>query len=208
MAFSSIPTHVNGANHLASPLPLSVLTVGTGGLVLWLPAEGTPLGKTQKKKLWLSWIKSRSESRFFVESDCLNFCSSFISVRKDFSIFGLVSKQCRLIAYDIGNALVHHVNRSANQVAHVLARATDSSSVLRVWESTPPSCISHWFWYMIFPLFFKKKKKVSIHVISNLIFKFRWIPLDFCFVLFFFFFVFFCFCFFFFFILVLSMSLY
>ncbi|XP_031111871.1 uncharacterized protein LOC116015844 [Ipomoea triloba] len=89
----------------------------------------------------LSWIKSRpkrrffKERRFYMESDCLNFCSSFNSVRQDFSIVGLVTKQCRSIACDIGNVLVRHVNRSANQVAHMLARATGSSFVLRVWES-------------------------------------------------------------------------
>lgn len=79
----------------------------------------------------LSWIKSQSVDRCFLESDCLNFVSSFISVRHDYSYIGLIIKQCRCIASDIGNILVRHVRRSANHVAHVLTRATSSSSVLR-----------------------------------------------------------------------------
>ncbi|XP_031101846.1 uncharacterized protein LOC116005747 [Ipomoea triloba] len=53
--------------------------------------------------------------------------------------------RCRSLANDIGNVLVRHVKRSVNHVAHVLARATVSQSVLGVWEFSPPDCISNFF---------------------------------------------------------------
>ncbi|XP_031094434.1 uncharacterized protein LOC115998904 [Ipomoea triloba] len=93
----------------------------------------------------LTWIKSRYLNNVIVESDCLNFCSSFNSVSQDFSYVGLIVKQCRLIANDIGNIVVRHVKRSANHIAHVLARATGSSSVLGFWDVIPPDCISIYF---------------------------------------------------------------
>ncbi|XP_019197734.1 PREDICTED: uncharacterized protein LOC109191563 [Ipomoea nil] len=53
-----------------------------------------------------------------------------------------IVKQCLSIASDIGNVVVRHVKRLANRVAHVIARATDSSSDLGVWSIVPPDCIS------------------------------------------------------------------
>nr|GMD61733.1 uncharacterized protein LOC109192125 [Ipomoea batatas] len=78
----------------------------------------------------LSWMRAHGYTDFILESDSLNFCSSYNSNLLDLSYVGLLVKQCRCIASDIGNVSVHHVRRSANQVAHVLARATGSSSVL------------------------------------------------------------------------------
>ncbi|XP_031121223.1 uncharacterized protein LOC116024469 [Ipomoea triloba] len=93
----------------------------------------------------LTWLKDRGTENVILETDCLNFCNNFNSARRDFSYVGLIIKQCRVIARDIGITLVRHVNRSANQVAHELARATGSFSVLGVWDSTPPTCISVFF---------------------------------------------------------------
>ncbi|XP_019150521.1 PREDICTED: uncharacterized protein LOC109147315 [Ipomoea nil] len=54
---------------------------------------------------------------------------------------GLVVKQCVSIARGIGDVKVLHVKRTANQVAHVLARVTDSSFVSKSWDIIPPDCI-------------------------------------------------------------------
>ncbi|XP_031127667.1 uncharacterized protein LOC116029767 [Ipomoea triloba] len=90
----------------------------------------------------LTWIKDRGMTHVILETDCLNFCNSFNSILLDLSYVGLIIKQCKLIARDIGDIVVHHVRRSANQVAHVLARAAGSFPVLSVWDSYPPDCIS------------------------------------------------------------------
>lgn len=91
----------------------------------------------------LSWMKRNGYTNFILETDNLNFCLNFNSCNLDLSYVGLLIKQCRSIANDIGNVSIHHVRRSANHVAHVLARATGSMSVLGSWMSVPPACIAH-----------------------------------------------------------------
>ncbi|XP_019199894.1 PREDICTED: uncharacterized protein LOC109193508 [Ipomoea nil] len=90
----------------------------------------------------LDWIRSFNFNNVIVEIDCLMFSSTFNSRHSDFSYVGSIVKQCIQIASDIGNVQVRHVKRSVNHVAHVLARATGSSSVLGSWSSHPPSCIA------------------------------------------------------------------
>ncbi|XP_031099742.1 uncharacterized protein LOC116003943 [Ipomoea triloba] len=91
----------------------------------------------------LSWLMSNGYTDFILEPDSLNFCSSFNSCLLDLSYVGLLVEQCHCIANDIGNVFVHHVRRSVNRVAHVLAWAIGSSSVLGSWVSVPPTCIAH-----------------------------------------------------------------
>ncbi|XP_019182016.1 PREDICTED: uncharacterized protein LOC109177169 [Ipomoea nil] len=90
----------------------------------------------------LTWLKEQRLNNIILESDCLNFCNAFNSQSVDFSYVGLIVKQCRVIASDIGNVCIAHVRRSANRVAHELARATGSLAGSEVWFKIPPSCIS------------------------------------------------------------------
>ncbi|XP_019190315.1 PREDICTED: uncharacterized protein LOC109184732 [Ipomoea nil] len=90
----------------------------------------------------LTWIKEQGLNNIILESDCLLFCNAFHSRSVDFSYVGLYIKQCRSIAMDIGIVHVSHVRRSANRVAHELARATGSMAGSVVWTQVPPSCIS------------------------------------------------------------------
>ncbi|XP_019181794.1 PREDICTED: uncharacterized protein LOC109176854 [Ipomoea nil] len=86
----------------------------------------------------LTWIKTQAFNNIMLESDCLNFCTAFNSCFSDFSYAGLVVKQCKSIATDIGNVSVSHIKRSANRVTHELARATVSRAVSGVWTGVPP----------------------------------------------------------------------
>ncbi|XP_019156592.1 PREDICTED: uncharacterized protein LOC109153209 [Ipomoea nil] len=79
----------------------------------------------------LSWLKTQRIRNIILESDCLNFCNAFNKCISDYSYVGLIVKQCMAIANDIGNVTVSHVNRSANCVAHELARATHSTADTR-----------------------------------------------------------------------------
>ncbi|XP_019199513.1 PREDICTED: uncharacterized protein LOC109193110 [Ipomoea nil] len=76
----------------------------------------------------LTWLKEQNFNNILLESDCLNLCNAFISGSVDFSYVGLIVKQCQSIAKDIESISVSHVKRSANCVAHELARATGSMS--------------------------------------------------------------------------------
>lgn len=100
------------------------------------------LAESMAVKEALTWLKRRNMANIIVESDCLNFCTNFNSLSADFSYIGLIIKQCRLIARDIGDTVVCHVKRSANHVAHVLARAGGSFPVLTEWDTVPSGCIS------------------------------------------------------------------
>ncbi|XP_019150316.1 PREDICTED: uncharacterized protein LOC109147128 [Ipomoea nil] len=91
----------------------------------------------------LTWLKAQDHSVIILESDCLNFCTAFNSVISDFSYVGLVVKQCVSIARDMGSVKVSHVKRSANRVAHALARVTVSLSDSGVWYGIPPICIEN-----------------------------------------------------------------
>ncbi|XP_031127606.1 uncharacterized protein LOC116029699 [Ipomoea triloba] len=101
------------------------------------------LAETMAAKEALSWLKASGYSNLIFETDCLTFCNSFHSNSSDLSYVGVLVKQCCDIARDIENVYVHHVRRSANHVAHVLARAAGSLSGSRSWGSVPPACISH-----------------------------------------------------------------
>ncbi|XP_019163454.1 PREDICTED: uncharacterized protein LOC109159798 [Ipomoea nil] len=101
-----------------------------------LLAEATAVERT------LTWLKGLNRNNAIVETDCLNFSTAFNSSCVDFSYVGSIVKQCLKLASDIGNIRVRHIKRSANQVAHVLARATDSPSVLGSWFDYPPPCIA------------------------------------------------------------------
>lgn len=90
----------------------------------------------------LTWLKSRGFQHIILESDYLNLCTAFNSLSLDFSYVGLIIEQCKFIVSDIGDVVVCHVRRSANHIAHVLAQATGSSTILGVWDSFPPPCIS------------------------------------------------------------------
>ncbi|XP_019179933.1 PREDICTED: uncharacterized protein LOC109175136 [Ipomoea nil] len=71
------------------------------------------------------------------------FTAEAIAVKEALSwLKGLIEKQCLSIANDIGDVCVRHVRRSANRVAHELARATGSSAVSGEWAVIPPTCIS------------------------------------------------------------------
>ncbi|XP_019186548.1 PREDICTED: uncharacterized protein LOC109181252 [Ipomoea nil] len=83
------------------------------------------MAETMAVKEALKWLKTNRFNNVILETDCLNFCSAFNSY--------------------IGNLRVRHVNRSANHIAHVLARASDSLSALGSWFTVTPACISFLF---------------------------------------------------------------
>ncbi|XP_019186587.1 PREDICTED: uncharacterized protein LOC109181291 [Ipomoea nil] len=93
----------------------------------------------------LTWLKEQHHRSIIIESNCLSFCNAFNSSTFDLSYVGLIVKQCLSIARDIGNVRVTHVKRSANCVAHELARATGSTAALGVWIDIPPACIARFF---------------------------------------------------------------
>lgn len=91
----------------------------------------------------LSWLKARGDVDIILETDCANACHSLSSNRSDFSYAGVFIGQCRDIMCSLGLIMVRHVRRSANSIAHALARAASSHAGLGTWESSPTFCIQH-----------------------------------------------------------------
>ncbi|XP_019186462.1 PREDICTED: uncharacterized protein LOC109181162 [Ipomoea nil] len=108
----------------------------------WLEGIDDPfLAEVLAAKEALSWMKTQGQANWFLESDCLNFCNAFNSCNVNLSYVGLIVKQCLSIATDMGSVKVVHAKRTANRVAHELARATVSEAVSGEWNMIPPTCI-------------------------------------------------------------------
>lgn len=76
----------------------------------------------------LFWIKDMGHHMVVFESDSSVFVAGFESVEHDNSYFGLVLADCKLLYQSIVGARFDFVYRSANCVAHKLARSAISVS--------------------------------------------------------------------------------
>lgn len=90
----------------------------------------------------LTWIRSLHIDNIIFESDSQLLVRAFHTNSLDNSYAGAVLDDCKVLLASFNSFLVNHVLRSANQVAHVLARESGSRSDPRCWVDVPPSCIS------------------------------------------------------------------
>ncbi|XP_074347322.1 uncharacterized protein LOC141686169 [Apium graveolens] len=74
----------------------------------------------------LSWIKSEDRNNVVVESDCLTAIQAIRSKATLTSPFGQVIQSCRDILLGLNTVCLFFVKRSANKVAHELARLSYS----------------------------------------------------------------------------------
>lgn len=70
----------------------------------------------------LSWIKSKDWNNIVLETDCFKVIQALRSSLVTSSPFGLVISDCKQLLSTIANAAFCFVKRSANSVAHCLAR--------------------------------------------------------------------------------------
>lgn len=85
----------------------------------------------------LSWLKRRRCSDVHIELDSLAVVQAFESNSKDSSYLGAIIEDCHSIVKDLGSYSVYFIRRSANTVAHVLARETGSMSEWKEWCDVP-----------------------------------------------------------------------
>ncbi|XP_050223218.1 uncharacterized protein LOC126673217 [Mercurialis annua] len=86
----------------------------------------------------LSWIKNRNMSNVVVEVDCLQIVQLLSSDIQPTSYLLCLLVDCVDVLKTLMNVKVYFVYRSANSVAHSLARSTSSMSGRRVWSDDPP----------------------------------------------------------------------
>ncbi|CAH9086857.1 unnamed protein product [Cuscuta epithymum] len=88
----------------------------------------------------LIWLISQEWEKIVVETDALQVVSS-LAEEPGNSYFDLILDDIRVMIASNVNIKVSHVKRSANRVAHKLARVAVSLSDRRVWLDLPPSNI-------------------------------------------------------------------
>ena len=91
----------------------------------------------------LSWLKSLNIDKVIVESDALQVINSLNGEHGDKSYFGSIINDCKILSKDFGVCLFQFVKRSANQVAHMLAKATGSMSDRGTWFYNHPQFFSN-----------------------------------------------------------------
>ncbi|CAI9777924.1 unnamed protein product [Fraxinus pennsylvanica] len=91
----------------------------------------------------LSWLKVRFPEVQIIEMDALLVYNALQQNKVDNSYFGLLIEDCRLLASDMPNIKFSWVRRSANQVAHILAKAASSFHDTIEWSYFSPLFISN-----------------------------------------------------------------
>lgn len=89
----------------------------------------------------LSWIKTMHIGNLIIESDSQLLVYSTHNSVEDTSSIGLVVDDCKALIGAIDHCEVRFVYRSANDVAHSIARAARSTSGWHEWVQSCPSFI-------------------------------------------------------------------
>ncbi|WCJ18876.1 RNA-directed DNA polymerase (reverse transcriptase)-related family protein [Euphorbia peplus] len=89
----------------------------------------------------LSWIKNQNWTDIILETDSMVFCQSLARPLKVTSPYNAIVEDCRLILNELTNCSISFVKRSANSVAHLLARSFILPHCQGVWFSNPPDFI-------------------------------------------------------------------
>ncbi|XP_031095097.1 uncharacterized protein LOC115999383 [Ipomoea triloba] len=91
----------------------------------------------------LSWAKNNGWERLVLYSDCQLVCQMLEGSSMIYSYVGCVLRDCLALKRLFVEISFHFVSRSANTLAHALARAAASQSGPRSWFFTIPDCIQH-----------------------------------------------------------------
>ncbi|KAL2493724.1 uncharacterized protein Fot_37481 [Forsythia ovata] len=91
----------------------------------------------------LYWIKSKFPEVRTIEMDTLLVHSALHNDGGDNSYFGILIEECRFLARDLPNLKFNWVRRSANQVAHTLAKTASSLHGVADWSHSPPLFIAN-----------------------------------------------------------------
>ena len=96
------------------------------------------LAKAMSCREVLSWIKELNLTKVIVESDALMLVQAFEHSTSHLSYFGSILCDCQILAKDLSEFHLVHVNRSVNVAAYTLARAAFSESDRGSWNLSPP----------------------------------------------------------------------
>ena len=86
----------------------------------------------------LSWLKYLGFNKVIIESNAQVVVQAMLSAKEVFSYFGFVIEDCKSFVKDLGECVFVFTKRSANQMAHTLAKAAGSVSDQGEWTVNPP----------------------------------------------------------------------
>ncbi|KAM6558899.1 hypothetical protein CsatA_028138 [Cannabis sativa] len=90
----------------------------------------------------LSWIKTNGWTNVVIESDCLRVIRDLQRIKNMASPYGHIISDCMTLCSDIVDVSFNFVKRSANKVAHVLARSSLSEADCTFSGDALPSSIA------------------------------------------------------------------
>lgn len=76
-----------------------------------------------------------------VESDCLDIVQAATSISPDFSELSFLIEDLHIALQQTSAASFHHVKRTANSVAHLLAREAAAHNYSNLFLVNPPTCV-------------------------------------------------------------------
>ena len=89
----------------------------------------------------LSWVKNLGFIKVVIELDAQQLIQALHNSDRDYSYFGALVNDCKILSKDLSECSFVFTKRLANHVAHVLARAVGSRTDRGVWLYNPPSFI-------------------------------------------------------------------
>ncbi|KAL6561223.1 hypothetical protein OROMI_016824 [Orobanche minor] len=103
------------------------------------------LAEAMALKEALSWLKEHKFEKIHVEVDCQKLWCKVRASGMDHSYFGIVVNEIKLLLNSFNSISIRHVRRTANVLAHALARSIDLEGEIGYWSSAPPACIQNYF---------------------------------------------------------------
>ncbi|XP_037492615.1 uncharacterized protein LOC105644336 [Jatropha curcas] len=103
------------------------------------------VAEAQALRKVLSWVLSGHPNLTIqVETDCLQVYHAMKSSANDWSEFGVVISECKLLLVQLPSVSLAWIRRQANDIAHVLAKSVPSEACFQIWDDAP-NCIAHFF---------------------------------------------------------------
>ncbi|XP_057796787.1 uncharacterized protein LOC131012797 [Salvia miltiorrhiza] len=105
----------------------------------WSVEEGEMMGIKEA----LSWLKEKELTHGRVETDSKRACDAINSRAKNFSEMGALASHCRNELSLAPDVRIHHVKRTRNAIAHILAKAARDIDAHHVWNEPPSFVVGH-----------------------------------------------------------------
>ncbi|XP_037497747.1 uncharacterized protein LOC105631774 [Jatropha curcas] len=105
------------------------------------------VAEAQALRKVLSWVLSGHPTLTIqVETNRLQVYHAMRSSVHDWSEFGVVISECKLLIVQLSNVTLAWIGRQANDIAHVLAKSVPSGACFQTWDSVP-AYITRFFSY-------------------------------------------------------------